>query len=330
MSSATSRTRLKRHGASAVALPRIEAMYGKSSKDSAMSNFTRTRGVSTFPNPPCRPIFSCVRSDARSLPADLPPVPGIARLGRCARPSFGTGAMSRGQRCCSKLRNRSACPLPILRMPSVPAQRMPLWAVIWRSLAPNRSRQAQRFCSTKAGSASQEMSAIGLSRPISANCLSGHPGNCHGVEFVHPACGGLAETIILNCRAVPAEASPLDLCQRSDATPEQKMKHWRSTVMSVATVMVYVEPAQQAEEQVSVARAIAAKFDASVIGVSAFAIEPDFVAEGVIIQETTTEDIRRMKAELAEKERWFREVVGLPAERVEWRWDVEYPLGFLA
>jgi len=100
--------------------------------------------------------------------------------------------------------------------------------------------------------------------------------------------------------------------------------------MSVATVMVYVDPAQQAEEQVRVARSIAAKFEASVIGVSAFAIEPDFVAEGVIIQETTTEDVKRLKTELAEKERWFREVVGLPAARVEWRWDVEYPLGFLA
>lgn len=100
--------------------------------------------------------------------------------------------------------------------------------------------------------------------------------------------------------------------------------------MTIATVMVYVDPAQQAEEQVRVARSIATKFDASLIGVSAFAIEPDFVAEGVVIEETTPEDVRRMKTELTEKERWFREVVGLPAERVEWRWDVEYPLGFLA
>jgi nucleotide-binding universal stress UspA family protein len=100
--------------------------------------------------------------------------------------------------------------------------------------------------------------------------------------------------------------------------------------MTVATVMVYVDPAQQAEEQVRVARSIATKFKASVIGVSAFAIERDFVAEGVIIEETTLEDLKRMKAELAGKERWFRDIVGFPAERVEWRWDVEYPLVFLA
>jgi hypothetical protein len=72
--------------------------------------------------------------------------------------------------------------------------------------------------------------------------------------------------------------------------------------MSVATVMVYVAPAQRAEGQVHVARSIAAKFKASVIGVCACAIEPDFVAEGVIIQETTPSDIRRMRTELAAQE----------------------------
>ncbi|HZR76392.1 universal stress protein [Bradyrhizobium sp.] len=100
--------------------------------------------------------------------------------------------------------------------------------------------------------------------------------------------------------------------------------------MTVASVMVFVDPAQQAEEQVRVARSVATKFQASLIGVSAFAVEPDFVGEGVVIQETTPEDLKRMKAELAEKERWFRDVVGLPKERVEWRWDVEYPVAFLA
>lgn len=100
--------------------------------------------------------------------------------------------------------------------------------------------------------------------------------------------------------------------------------------MAVARVMVYVDPAQQAEEQVRVARAIATRFEASVIGVSAFAVEPDFVAEGVIIQETTPEDLKRMKTALAEKEQWFQEIVGFPKEKVEWRWGVEFPTVFLA
>jgi nucleotide-binding universal stress UspA family protein len=100
--------------------------------------------------------------------------------------------------------------------------------------------------------------------------------------------------------------------------------------MTVASVMVYVDPAQQAEEQVRVARSIATKFEASVIGVSAFAVEPDFVAEGVIIAETTPEDLKRMKTALAEKEQWFRDIVGFPKEKVEWRWGIEYPTVFLA
>jgi hypothetical protein len=66
-----------------------------------------------------------------------------------------------------------------------------------------------------------------------------------------------------------------------------------------------------------VARAIAARFEASLIGVSAFAVEPNFVAEGVIIEETTPGDIKRMKTALAEKEQWFRDIVGLPKEKVE-------------
>lgn len=87
--------------------------------------------------------------------------------------------------------------------------------------------------------------------------------------------------------------------------------------MTTATVMVYVDPAQQAKEQVRVARSIAIRFDASIIGVSAFAVEPNFVAEGVIIEETTPEDLRRMKAALAEKEQWFNEIVAFPKEKIE-------------
>ena len=100
--------------------------------------------------------------------------------------------------------------------------------------------------------------------------------------------------------------------------------------MTIATVMVYVDPAQQEEAQVRIARSVAAKFDASIIGVSAFAVEPNFVSEGVIIDETTPEDLKRMKTALAEKEKWFRDIVAFPKERVEWRWNVDYPTAFLA
>lgn len=99
--------------------------------------------------------------------------------------------------------------------------------------------------------------------------------------------------------------------------------------MSFSNVMAYVDPAQQEEGHIRVAEAVARKFAGAVIGVSAFAVEPTFASEGVIIQETTEEDLKRMKAELAAKEDWFRKIVTLPGDKVEWRWGVEYPTTFL-
>jgi nucleotide-binding universal stress UspA family protein len=100
--------------------------------------------------------------------------------------------------------------------------------------------------------------------------------------------------------------------------------------MTIATVMVYVDPTQQAEEQVRVARDVANRFGASIIGVSAQAVPPPVVAEGVVIQAVTADDLKRMKATLIEKEDWFRNVVGLPKEKAEWRWSIEDPTVFLA
>ncbi|WXC93806.1 hypothetical protein WDM24_23505 [Bradyrhizobium sp. 27S5] len=56
------------------------------------------------------------------------------------------------------------------------------------------------------------------------------------------------------------------------------------------------------------AESIADKFHASMIGVSASAIDPPFVAEGVIIDQTTEEDIERMRADLAAKSEWLRKM----------------------
>lgn len=99
--------------------------------------------------------------------------------------------------------------------------------------------------------------------------------------------------------------------------------------MRFANVMVYVDPQQQEEGQIRVAEAIAKRFDGSVIGVSAFAVEPPFVAEGVIIEETSEQELKRMKMALAAKGEWFRKVVNMQSDKVEWRWDVEYPTNFL-
>ena len=103
----------------------------------------------------------------------------------------------------------------------------------------------------------------------------------------------------------------------------------RSIIMSVASVMVYVDSEQQEAGQIAVAGDIAKTFGAAVLGVSAVAVEPPFVAEGVIIEQTTEEDLKRIKATLSAKKAWFKRVVGLPDETVEWRWALQYPTDFL-
>src|SRR5262249_8834160 len=100
--------------------------------------------------------------------------------------------------------------------------------------------------------------------------------------------------------------------------------------MTITTIMVHVDAEQQAEEQVRVARDAANRFGASIIGVSALAVPPPFIAEGVVIEETSADDVQRMKASLAAKGDWFRTVIRLPKERIEWRWGIEDPTAFLA
>ncbi|RXH29372.1 MULTISPECIES: universal stress protein [Bradyrhizobium] len=99
--------------------------------------------------------------------------------------------------------------------------------------------------------------------------------------------------------------------------------------MSLASVMVYVDSQQQDEGQIALAEGIANNFGAALLGISAVAIEPPFVAEGVIIEQTTAEDLERIRAALSGKEAWFRRIVRLPSEQVEWRWAIGFPTDFL-
>jgi nucleotide-binding universal stress UspA family protein len=102
-----------------------------------------------------------------------------------------------------------------------------------------------------------------------------------------------------------------------------------SNDMSFASVMVYVDAEQQDEGQIAVAEAVANGFEAALLGVSAIAIDPPFVAEGVIIEQTSAEDLERIRATLSDKEAWFRRIVRLPSEKVEWRWTIGLPTEFL-
>ena len=99
--------------------------------------------------------------------------------------------------------------------------------------------------------------------------------------------------------------------------------------MSYAALMVYVDIEGIPEQRVRIASELARKFDAALIGFSARAVPPPFVAEGVIIEEATEADIKQMQAALAKRGDWFRGIVG-DVKDVEWRSALDFPGDALA
>lgn len=99
--------------------------------------------------------------------------------------------------------------------------------------------------------------------------------------------------------------------------------------MSYASLMVYVESEGIPEQRVRIASELAEKFDAALIGFSARAVPPPFVAEGVIIEEVTEADIAQMRAALAKRGDWFRGVVG-DRKGIDWRTALDFPADALA
>ena len=95
--------------------------------------------------------------------------------------------------------------------------------------------------------------------------------------------------------------------------------------MSYATLMVYVNADHVSKQLVSVAAGLADKFSAKLIGLSALAIMPPFVAEGVVIVDNATEfDIAQMKATLADAGDKFGAAAGADRQ-TEWRSALEIP-----
>lgn len=100
--------------------------------------------------------------------------------------------------------------------------------------------------------------------------------------------------------------------------------------MSYASIMVYVEIEGIPEQRVRIASELAEKFDAALIGFSARAVPPPFVAEGVIIEEATELDIKQMQAALTKRGDWFRGVAGADPRNIEWRTALDFPGDALA
>jgi nucleotide-binding universal stress UspA family protein len=95
--------------------------------------------------------------------------------------------------------------------------------------------------------------------------------------------------------------------------------------MSYATLMVYVNADHVSKTIVNVAAGLADKFAANLIGLSALAVMPPFVAEGVVIVDNASEfDIAQMTTRLAEAGDKFRAAAGA-SRQTEWRSALEIP-----
>ena len=95
--------------------------------------------------------------------------------------------------------------------------------------------------------------------------------------------------------------------------------------MSYATLMVWVNVDHVSKQLVSVAAGVAEKFSAKLLGLSALAIMPPFIAEGVVIVDNASEfDIAKMKAALADAGNKFEAAAGV-GRTPEWRSAIEYP-----
>jgi nucleotide-binding universal stress UspA family protein len=95
--------------------------------------------------------------------------------------------------------------------------------------------------------------------------------------------------------------------------------------MSYAALMVYVNVDHVSKPLVHVAAGLADKFSARLIGLSALAIVPPFIAEGVVIVDDASDlDIAQMKAKLADAGKSFRAAAGSDRQ-TEWRSALEDP-----
>ncbi|MEH6952716.1 universal stress protein (plasmid) [Nitrobacter sp. NHB1] len=95
--------------------------------------------------------------------------------------------------------------------------------------------------------------------------------------------------------------------------------------MSYATLMAWVNVDHVSKQFVGVATGVANKFATNLIGLSAVAIVPPLVAEGVVIVDNATEfDIGKVKASLATVGNKVQAAVG-SGRQIEWRSVIEYP-----
>jgi nucleotide-binding universal stress UspA family protein len=99
--------------------------------------------------------------------------------------------------------------------------------------------------------------------------------------------------------------------------------------MSYATIMVYVEADGTPRERVRLSAQLAAKFNATLIGVSARAVRPPIIVDGIAVA-ALPDGIPDIEATLADKAKWLQLVVGADRPKLLWRPAVDFPVDALA
>jgi nucleotide-binding universal stress UspA family protein len=95
--------------------------------------------------------------------------------------------------------------------------------------------------------------------------------------------------------------------------------------MSYVNLMAYVNADHISKQFVGVTACVADKFSARLIGLSALAVIPPLVAEGVVVVDTATEfDIAEMKAKLGAAKTDFQAAAGA-GRQIEWRSIIGFP-----
>ena len=95
--------------------------------------------------------------------------------------------------------------------------------------------------------------------------------------------------------------------------------------MTYAAFMVFIEPDTTPEPRVRLVAGLAARFGATMIGLSARPFPIPLAADGMVIQVPTEADIKLMNTKLAEKGNWFSRIADGAGRKVEWRSALELP-----
>jgi nucleotide-binding universal stress UspA family protein len=101
--------------------------------------------------------------------------------------------------------------------------------------------------------------------------------------------------------------------------------------MTLTSLMVYVDTHDAESDHIELAGALADRFDAMLIGMSALALRPPVVVDGVPVDGVLMQaEIKNIKAKLAEKGNWFRAIATGGHRRLEWRYALDLPTEALA